>query len=278
MLSIHGRRPDGFHELTSLMVALNFGDTLTVRVSKSGEDLLSCSSSSVPLGSKNIVLKAASAFRSRLVRPVYFEFDLEKRIPVGAGFGGGSSNAIAALSGMNELLGHPLDEPALYQLAASLGSDCPFFIHAKPAWAYGRGERIELLETSLAEKIVGKPLALFKPYFSIDTSWAYQRLAANPEKNYQKTSANTSNLESAIKNDTWSSFLSNSFEAPVGEKFVALPILLNQLRKAGVICMMSGSGSGCFALLKDKTESEKVREIVLAAFGEKAFWVETFIC
>ena len=85
MLSVHGRRPDGFHELTSLMVALKFGDALTVRIRNANEDVLRCSDPAVPSGAENLVLRAASAFRECLGQSVYFEFHLEKRIPMGAG-------------------------------------------------------------------------------------------------------------------------------------------------------------------------------------------------
>ena len=132
MLSVHGRRPDSFHELTSLMVALKFGDTLTVRARASNEDVLRCSDTTVPLGPENLVLKAASAFRARLERAGYFEFHLEKRIPVGAGLGGGSGNAVAALLAINQLLANPLDKEALRELAADLGSDCPFSSKQNP--------------------------------------------------------------------------------------------------------------------------------------------------
>jgi 4-diphosphocytidyl-2-C-methyl-D-erythritol kinase len=87
MLSVHGRRTDGFHELTSLMVALKFGDTLTVRIADSGEDILVCSNPDVPTSSDNLILKAAEALRTRLKGAAHFEFNLEKRTPMGAGFG-----------------------------------------------------------------------------------------------------------------------------------------------------------------------------------------------
>lgn len=279
MLSVHGRRSDGFHELTSLMVALKFGDTLTVRVSSSGEDTLVCSNPGVPTGQENLVLRAASVFRARLERAVYFEFHLEKRIPMGAGFGGGSGNAVAALSGMNQLLGNPLKKQMLADLAAGLGSDCAFFIDALPAWIYGRGERIELVDTELCNLLSGMPVALFKPDFGVNTAWAYERLAANAPESYQPDPVDTARLEAAVRNGTPEALLSNSFENPVGEKFISLPTLLGQLREAGAFTMMSGSGSGCFALPgRGNASLEQIKEMVVNAWGEKVFWVETSVC
>lgn len=278
MLSVHGRRPDGFHELTSLMVALKFGDTLTVRISDSGEDSLTCSDESVPLGPENLVLKAASAFRARLNGSVHFEFDLEKRIPMGAGFGGGSGNAVAALSGMNALLGEPLDEKVLHKLAAELGSDCPFFIDANPAWIYGRGECIEALDADLSEQLQGLPLVLFKPNFAVNTAWAFERLAANAAENYRPEPVDTESLEHSIRTGNIDACLYNSFENSVGKKYLALPTLLNQLRAAGVVCGMSGSGSSCFALPNSGTvRPEQIKKMVVDAWGEDVFWVETSV-
>lgn len=279
MLSVHGRRPDGFHELTSLMVALKFGDTLTVRIRNANEDVLRCSDPAVPSGAENLVLRAASAFRECLGQSVYFEFHLEKRIPMGAGLGGGSGNAVAALKGMNRLLGEPLNKETLHELASKLGSDCPFFIDAKPAWIYGRGERIEPLDVSLCEQLQGMPLVLFKPNFAVNTAWAFQRLATNASDNYRPEPVDTKGMEDSIRAGGLNDLLYNSFETPVGKKYVALPTLLDQLRTAGVACMMSGSGSSCFALPESgSVDPKQIKEIVLNGWGEAVFWVETSIC
>ena len=278
MLSIHVRRSDGFHELTSLMVALKFGDTLMVRISDSGEDSLTCSDPAVPVGSENLVLKAAYAFRARLKQAVYFDFQLEKRIPMGAGLGGGSGNAVAALSGMNQLLGSPLDEKTLRELSADLGSDCPFFVGAKPAWIHGRGEHVKALDAALCDRLRGVPLILFKPNFGVDTAWAYERLVANAPESYNCGPVDTIALEELIQAGALDGLLHNSFEAPVGKKYLAIPALLNQLRAEGVVCMMSGSGSACFALPEDRAASvEHIKERVVDAWGEEVFYVETSI-
>ena len=278
MLSVHGRRADGFHELTSLVVALKFGDTLTVRIIDSGEDLLHCSNPEVPSGPDNLVLKAAAAFRSGLGRAVYFEFNLEKRIPMGAGFGGGSSNAVAALHGINQLLETPLDKQVLCEIAAELGSDCPFFIDATPAWICGRGEKIEPLGAATVEQLRGRSLALFKPNFEVDTTWAYERLAANASESYHPEAVNKARVEDSIGSGAFDAPLRNSFEAPVGKKYLAIPTLLEKLRALGVVCLMTGSGSGCFVFPEySAIELKRIKEEVFDAWGEAVFWVETSI-
>ncbi|WP_162028085.1 MULTISPECIES: 4-(cytidine 5'-diphospho)-2-C-methyl-D-erythritol kinase [unclassified Lentimonas] len=278
MLSVHGKRGDGFHALTSLVVALEFGDTLTIRPSDSA-DVLRCSDAAVPLGPENLVLKAAAAFRARLEREVFFEFDLDKRIPMGAGLGGGSGNAAVALRGMNELLGEPFTNEILCEIAAELGSDCPFFIEGVPAWMRGRGEVIEPLAAGLAERLRGTRLVLFRPDFGVETAWAYGRLVAGAPQTYETEAAGVARLERFVENGDLGDVLYNSFEAPVGSKYLAISTLLANLREQGVACLMSGSGSCCFALLeKEGVSAEEIGRFVRDAWGEGVFWVETSIC
>jgi len=278
MLSVHGRREDGFHALTSLVVALEFGDTLTIRSSDS-VDVLRCSDAGVPLGPENLVLKAAAAFRTRLGREVFFEFDLDKRIPMGAGLGGGSGNAAVALRGMNALVGEPFTNEVLCEIAAELGSDCPFFIEAAPAWMRGRGEVIEPLEAELAERLRGARVVLFRPDFGVETAWAYGRLVAGAPETYETEATGVARMQRFVKNGELSDVLYNSFEAPVGSKYLAISTLLADLRKQGVACLMSGSGSCCFALLeKEGASAEEIGRFVRDAWGETVFWVETSIC
>ncbi|KRP37574.1 MAG: hypothetical protein ABS34_02080 [Opitutaceae bacterium BACL24 MAG-120322-bin51] len=278
MLSVHGRRADRLHRLTSLVVALEFGDTLTIRAGGS-TDVLRCSDPAVPLGPENLVLKAAAAFRSRLGRAAHFEFDLYKRIPMGAGLGGGSGNAAVALRGMNQLSGEPFTNQVLCELAAQLGSDCTFFIEGQPAWMRGRGEVIEPLAAEVAERLRGTRLVLFRPNFGVETAAAYGSLAAGAPDSYEPESVAVARLERFIESGALGDVLFNSFEGPVGSKYLAISTLLAQLRAAGVECLMSGSGSCCFALLeKNCADVGQIEEIVRDAWGEAVFWVETSIC
>ena len=278
MLSVHGRRADGFHALTSLVVALEFGDTLTIRAGGT-KDVLRCSDPMVPLGPENLVLKAAAAFRSRLGRAAYFEFNLDKRIPMGAGLGGGSGNAAVALRGMNQLSGEPFSNQVLCELAAQLGSDCPFFIEGQPAWMRGRGEVIEPLAAEVAERLHGTRLVLFRPDFGVETASAYDRLAVGAPDSYEPEAEGVARIERFIESGALGELLFNSFEDPVGSKYLAISTLLAQLRAAGVECLMSGSGSCCFALSeKNGPDVGQIEGIVREAWGDEVFWVETSIC
>ena len=277
MLSVHGRRSDGFHALTSVVVALAFGDRLCVSVNASSVDRLRCSDRAVPTGEANLILQAAEVFRASTRSEVHFDFDLEKRIPMGAGLGGGSSNAAVALQGMNELAGHPLSNDELRSLAASLGSDCPFFIDAVPSVMTGRGERLDPLDPEAIRALAGHRVLLFRPDFAIETAWAYRRLIVSDPPAYETAKAAQARLAAFAQTGSVKDLLHNTFEHSVGLKFLAIPCLLEALREAGHACLLSGSGSCCFALVEGAEEAAAVRRICEAAWGSGIFFIETSI-
>ena len=277
MLSVHGPRGDGFHALTSLVVALEFGDTLRVSLNDLGVDRLLCSDVNLPTGEANLIIKAASALRAHLGEAIYFDFDLEKRIPMGAGLGGGSSNAAVALIAMNQLLGERVTHETLFSLAAELGSDCPFFIDAVPSVMSGRGEVVEALPGEIANNLSKKRLVLFRPDFGINTGWAYRRLIGSKICAYETEVVAATRLEKFRDSGAIDEVLHNSFEPIVGDKYLAIPCLLEQLRAAGHACLMSGSGSCCFALAKDAAEVSAIRAICEKDWGRGIFFVETLI-
>jgi 4-diphosphocytidyl-2-C-methyl-D-erythritol kinase len=181
-LAVTGRRPDGFHDLVSVAAPLAWGDELRAeagdRSPEAGKNgfTLECEWADVPLDDTNLVLRAAGAFAAATGwdRPV--RFVLTKRIPVGAGLGGGSSNAVAALRALNELAGGTLAPAALAGIAATLGSDCALFVRGEPVVMRGRGEHIESLPAGAAGRLRGRRVLVFKPSFGIATPWAYRRM------------------------------------------------------------------------------------------------------
>ena len=278
MLSVHGPRDDGFHALTSLVVALDFGDRLKIEIASDQADALSCSDPAVPVGMSNLVLKAAAAFRAFSAKAVYFKFYLEKHIPMGAGLGGGSSNASTALLGMNALLGEPLNQRELMEIAAQLGSDCPFFIDPRPSIMKGRGERIEPLDSESAAVLRGRALVLFCPDFRVETAWAYQQLRECAPQGYESEEIANERLNAFKDSRSVESLLFNSFQQIVGRKYLALPTLLNDLDQKEVLSLMSGSGSCCFSILKESgVSSSQLNEICRYRWGDSLFWVETLI-
>jgi 4-diphosphocytidyl-2-C-methyl-D-erythritol kinase len=251
-LSVHGQRADGFHELSSCMVALDFGDRLKIQRTAGDCDSLHVEGLQLTHGRDNLILQAADLFRQRTGCGSYFRFDLLKRIPIGAGLGGGSSNAATALRAMNQLMQAPLEHSQLMQLAAEVGSDCSFFLQAKPSLVSGRGERIAPIESSFSQAISGMKVLLFRPNFSISTADAYRGLLAAAPHAYQAHSVADIALDRLIhslpEQFSQESFY-NSFEYVLSDIHPEINAVLCYLRQRKIPCLLSGSGSCCWAIL-----------------------------
>ncbi len=276
MLAVTGLRDDGFHSLTSLVAPLSFGDTIFIRV-EAGKKGISLESSdpTLPNDDGNLAWRAAGLFLKRFGIDSRVEIRIEKNIPIGAGLGGGSSNAATVLKGLAALF-EIQDGPVLSELAEKLGSDCPLFLNPEPLIMRGRGEEIERLNDPAKRSLAGESLVLFKPAFGISTPWAYQSLARSGD--YSEASEAEKRL-SAWKEEALSlnELLSNSFDSVVGQKYPSIPLMLKSIRqKTGASCLMSGSGSACFALCDD-VKASYVRELVAEYWGAKAFFRSTRI-
>ena len=257
-LAITGRRADGFHDLVSVAAPLDFGDELQaeVRASKEGPQYtLACDDPAVPVDGSNLVLKAAEAFAAATGSRLKVHFKLTKRIPIGAGLGGGSSNAVATLRALQQLAGGLSDPAQLVTMAAGLGSDCVLFLHQAPILMRGRGERVELLPEHAAKRIRGRRVLLFKPSFGISTPWAYARMVSRgsdylPAEQAEKRWTDWSQGGGAVEE-----LLFNNMEPAAFEKYVALPIILTKLKEGGGAASMSGSGSACYVVLPEGTNT-----------------------
>lgn len=280
LLAITGRRTDGFHDLVSVVATLDLADTLEAK--PAAEMSLACDDAELPAGADNLVLRAAAAFRRETGWVGGVAFRLSKRIPAGAGLGGGSSDAVAALRALNQLAPPDLrlDLPGLTRLAAELGSDCPLFLADGPVVLRGRGERVEPLLPTEAARLRGRRLLVCKPAFGIPTPWAYARLAAGAPGSYWP----------AAEAEAWlarwradpaapaEALLRNTMEGPAFAKFPALPELLARLKAAaGVAGRMSGSGSACFAFLPEGMPVAPLVGLVRSCWGPSAFVTEARI-
>ena len=278
MLAVTGRHKNSLHELLSIMAPVGFGDYLWVKMRKAtDEDTLLCSQNDLDTGQDNLVLRAARLFRQVVDISYTLHFYLQKNIPVGAGLGGGSSDGVGALHLLNALMGRPLSYKKLSSLAFQLGSDCPFFIEPKPALMSGCGEKIEAFSGRWAKSITGRRILLFKPHFSISTPWAYSRLQPI---HWQGADAAKVHLKNWKKDPNHlEALLINDLQAPVFNKYPALPLLLEDLHKDfGLACQMTGSGSACFALLDDQMPIDAIRSMIQKAWGEHTWMVETVFC
>lgn len=234
-LEVLHRRDDGFHELQTLVLPLpGLADQLTFAASSNYS--LSCDTPGVPLDESNLVSRAVRLFEEATGQAVRFRINLEKRIPHGAGLGGGSSDAATTLLALNTLTEASLSLEDLAQLAASLGSDIPLFLHGKPAWCRGRGEKIQTLDLPF-----NHPLVLFKPSFNVSTPWAYQQWQTSrkiPGISYDPQPLGDLSLF-------------NDLERPVFQKYLFLAQLKQDLieHPATSAALMSGSGSTVFAVM-----------------------------
>jgi 4-diphosphocytidyl-2-C-methyl-D-erythritol kinase len=276
-LAITGRRADGFHDLVSVVAPLAWGDSL--HAERAGGTTLACDDAAVPVDGTNLVLKAAAAFARRTGWRGGVRFRLTKRVPMGAGLGGGSSDGVAALKALRVLAAGEvaIDDATMAGLAAELGSDCALFLRDGPVTMRGRGEKVEPLPERAGARIRGRRVLVFKPEFGIATPWAYAQLAAAAPGSYLPAAdaearlAGWTDSTAAVEE-----LLCNNMEAPAFRKFVALPVLLELLRREhGLAPRMSGSGSACFAPLADGADSAPVARTIRDAWGDSAFVVET---
>lgn len=267
LLNILGKRPDGFHELESVMHPVRVYDRITFE--RGGQGLqLSCSRPELPTDSQNLVHRAAERFLETSGITEGVRLYLEKHLPLAGGLGGGSANAAVTLLGLNELFGNPLTHEQLTTIAGSLGSDVPFFLQAQPALATGRGERIEPLAPFPAMR--GAVLLLIHPGFGIATPWAYQQLARFPAAvngRPGRAKALISALKSKNLREAGAEFY-NALEAPALEKFPVLALFQKFLRNNGAeATLMSGSGSTTFALVHGREAAEQLLERFKGKFG-----------
>ncbi len=235
------RRDDGFHEIETLMAPISLGDELTIEA----HDRLSftCDDASLSSGDDNLVLRAARSFFTEINEEPRVRIELRKKVPHGAGLGGGSSDAAGTLLGLNELSGNPLTMIRLTNLAAALGSDVPFFLCGGAALCRGRGEIVEPLPA-----LPTLPLLLLKPEFGVPTPWAYQHWRESrelPGVDYGPQSFGDLVFE-------------NDLERPVFEKYVFLARMKGWLRAQPevAVALMSGSGSTMLAVLHEERSAE----------------------
>ena len=274
-LAITGRRADGFHELISLVAPIGLADTLTLDV---GRPLgLTCDDASLPVDGSNLVLKAAAAYVKRRPSAPTGHFHLTKKVPHGAGLGGGSSDAAAALRLLDQASGDPLGLEVLETLAAEVGSDCPFFVRGQAAVMRGRGERLEVLPLAARAALAGRKVVLVKPPFGVPTPEAYALLAKAGK--YRPAAQAEAELAAWIAQPAADpSVLGNDLAAPVFAKYLALPVGLESFRRAtGVNWQMTGSGSACFAFVSDGFDHARLRADVRRAWGPGAWVEETVI-
>ncbi|MEP6664014.1 MAG: 4-(cytidine 5'-diphospho)-2-C-methyl-D-erythritol kinase [Verrucomicrobiota bacterium] len=269
LLNILGKRADGFHELETVMHPVPLHDVLTLERRDAGI-FLTCNDATLPTDAKNLVYRAAETFLSRHQIASGVTIHLEKNIPHAAGLGGGSGDAATTLLGLNQLFDFPASPESLEQIAASLGSDIPFFLQNKPALATGRGEKIRSLDFFPALR--GCQIILAHPGFGISTPWAYQQLAYFPGA-LKGTAGRAEKLIALLEKGDLAAAARefyNSLEAPALCKYPLLKIFQEFFRENGAAAtLMSGSGSATFALFSEGKSATIALEKFQSEFGGK---------
>jgi len=209
----------------------------------------------------NLVIRAVQSFTQAASIDTAYAIRLEKRIPMGAGLGGGSSNAAVTLQLLNKLHGFPLREEQLEELAANLGSDVAFFLAGRSAWCTGRGERTEvrLFPDHLW-------ICLFKPGFAVPTAAAYRAYARLAE-----------DLKRGEETVTPWGKLRNDLEPAVLPKYLFLAVMKEWLKEQSesLFALMAGSGSTIFAIVQNQAEGETLQARFREQFGK---WTWSALC
>ncbi|NIA30731.1 MAG: 4-(cytidine 5'-diphospho)-2-C-methyl-D-erythritol kinase [Actinobacteria bacterium] len=254
-LRILGKRPDGYHEIETIFQQISLKDELDIEPADRGISL-ACSPPVCPTDETNLVFKAACELQKKSGRKTGAEIKILKKIPVGGGLGGGSSNAAAALQGLNTLwnTGQSIEE--LIELGARIGSDVPFFLLGGTAVGSGRGEKLKPVE--IFQNYWG---VLLVPGFSISTKWAYETNSFSLTKSLKKSNFN-SFLEISFDTEKWPGFLVNDLEKIVFNAYPELKKGIEKFYKSGAFySQMSGSGSSLFGLFKTKAQARKAKSL-----------------
>lgn len=255
-LRITGRRHDGFHDIETLFYQVGLCDALEFVVSDNQLKKDVFASTGIDTGSTpddNLVIRTILRLREKKSFP-FLKIHLHKAIPVGAGLGGGSSDAACLLKVINKHFSLGIDNTELKAISLHLGSDCPFFIDSVPSLASGRGEIL----TPVKPLLSGYYLVLLNPGVSINTGEAYQNCRpAIPSAGLKKL------LELPLIE--WKGNILNDFEDFAFKKHPVIGKIKEELYRSGaVFSLMSGSGSSVYGIFKEKPElSGKLRKFMI---------------
>ena len=273
ILRILDRRPDGFHNLWSVMQAVVLDDEVQIRLRADRQDIqLRCDATDLAADQSNLVYRAAAAVLARAQQSVGLDIGLRKRIPMGAGLGGGSSDAAATIIGLNCLLQLKWSPAQMAEVGQSLGSDVPFFLFSPAACVTGRGEAVRPVVIEGARWVV-----LVNPGFGVDTKWAYQELAAT-RTSVRPLSKAQQELDRQSRM-SWVQLIAaaeNDFEAPVFAAHGKLREIKQSLQDDGAeIALLSGSGATVFGVFTDEARARHAQAHFVTEKSMKVFVIPT---
>jgi 4-diphosphocytidyl-2-C-methyl-D-erythritol kinase len=266
-LRVLDREESGYHQLETLFLALEFGDTLRLSTARDGITL-SVQGADVGPVEDNLVYRAAAGFLTRAGIPTGVGIHLEKRIPVTGGLGGGSSDAAATLKGLQELFPGRLSPSAMVRLAGELGADVPFFLSPSTlALAWRRGDRLLPLPP-----LPSAPVVLAFPPVGVETPKAFDLLDRFREENPTPHSASVLPFNPFSEWETVERFAVNDFEDVVLPAFPSLSRILGAMRSTGPrVALLAGSGSTLFAVYSSEKEAQSAARGLTGEFPNARF-------
>lgn len=273
-LNIASRRVDGYHNIESVMQSLAFCDTIRIQEcgEHSGQVALTCSHPSLKTNHENLIVKAALLLMREFGIASSIAIHLEKRIPIGAGLGGGSSNCAATLHGLNHLFKLGIDLPQLMRIGASLGADVPFCLHGGTAIARGIGEELSSLPAHPPCAIL-----LASPSIHVSTAAIFGKLSPH----MFNSGATLDTFLEAYKSHNLAQIaanLSNSFTVITGEQLPLIPQLISAMLQHGALgANMTGTGSTVFGYFNNENDANKARDILQQKYKEIKFITTTLI-
>ena len=262
-LDVISKRSDGYHELKMIMQTVSLYDEINIE--KDDKISIDCNKNNIPLNNKNLAWKAADAFFEYTSIKGGCKIYLNKKIPDGAGLGGGSSNAATVLIALNEIYNTNLSDSELINIAVKIGADVPFFILKGTCLAEGIGEKLTKLQNNTNPYIL-----IYKPLFSISTKWAYENLKLNSKPIY--------NIDEIIENLKCKNYnfnnIFNYLEDVSITEYPEINNIKNKMKNLGATAsLMSGSGSSVFGIFNDETAAKKAFE----SFEKNTVFLTKFI-
>ncbi len=249
-LNIIRKREDGYHDLETIFYPLLLSDILTFE--KADDTTLESNSNEINSLKTNLIFTALEYLESIVDRKLNVKIYLEKNIPIGAGLGGGSSNAAAILKALNQLFELNLNFDKLLETALKLGSDVPFFLEPFPCFASSRGEIRKNIQLSLSQ-----PILIVNPGIHISTKWAFQNLELTSHKKSLKELCD----HSCVTIENIKDYATNDFEIIVFKKYPEIKLIKDKLDASGAeFVSMTGTGSTVYGVFSNLQKARWVKE------------------
>jgi 4-diphosphocytidyl-2-C-methyl-D-erythritol kinase len=273
-LKVYGKRPDGYHNLISVMQSIDLVDSLSIEETESGKIEVSCTNPDVPCDESNLAYRAADYFFKKVNRDVEgLKIHIEKNIPRMGGLAGGSTDAAGVLVGLREITKAHLEDADLVRFASEIGSDVPFCVIGGTILVQGRGEMLEPLPTGL-NRTSGAFLVILPPV-DVDTPWAYDMLdesRATQARKWEEMGEEYQSVReiwmSAIMDGSFPLLFHNDFAEPLYTAKPELGAVYENMRNAAGQAILSGSGSAMFAWFSDVSEAIRKRDEYTPIAGE----------